>query len=232
MSFQREPISEGSMRRSPVEPDLTTRGAHWSRLGDARLATRLNLDGTGATVTLCDLSPLGLVGVKGPQSSTWLAQRGLLVPEAIYQTTRLPDGGVVGRLGQEEFMVGGGTNLDFVTSIVQDLRASADPPYCVEREDASFLLAGDGSLAALAQTCGVDFLAAAEDQLVLTRVAGVSCTILPQHRHDRASWRLWCDPSFATYLWGQLTTIVEDLEGCVVGAYHCIDTLNTTEPAS
>ena len=88
----------------------------------------------------------------------------------------------------------------------------------VKREDASFQIAGHRGRDALAQTCGVDFGAQPMNRLVLTRLAGVSGTVLPFQFGDEPAWRIWIDPSYATYLWEQLTTIIVELNGRIVGA--------------
>lgn len=206
------------MRRSPIEPDLAARGARWTMVGHARVATHLDGDDVTADLSLCDLSPLGILGIKGPGSAAWLDTHGLAVPDAIYDTTTFSDQGILGRLGEQEFMVGGGHSPDRVDSLLHDLRTAPHDVFDVEREDASFQIAGHRGRDALAQTCGVDFGAQPMNRLVLTRLAGVSGTVLPFQFGDEPAWRMWIDPSYATYLWEQLTTIIVELNGRIVGA--------------
>jgi sarcosine oxidase subunit gamma len=105
-------------------------------------------------------------------------------------------------------------------SLLDRLEAAWDQPpagvYRVPREDATFLLAGPQKHSVLSQTCGFDFRSTPPRRLVYTRVAGVSCAILP----DAGAFRLWLDPSFAAYLWHELAAIVEELGGRVQMAKH------------
>ena len=70
----------------------------------------------------------------------------------------------------------------------------------------------------LAQSCSINFNEASLNQLLLTRVAGVNCGVLPETIGNRQFFRLWVDYTYAIYLWTTLVQIFEDLDGSVVGA--------------
>jgi sarcosine oxidase gamma subunit len=70
----------------------------------------------------------------------------------------------------------------------------------------------------LAQTCGIDFEQAPPRQVILTRLAGVTCAILPQPEQDTEVYRLWVDHSHGIYLWQTLVQISDELGGRVIGA--------------
>ncbi len=68
----------------------------------------------------------------------------------------------------------------------------------------------------LAQTCACEFESAGE-QLVMTRVALVSCTVLPVYLGGERGFRLWFSPAYGVYLWESLLAIVRELGGSPLG---------------
>ena len=88
--------------------------------------------------------------------------------------------------------------------------------YLVRRQDASFSLTGATSNSIWLETCGVDFRNP-PDGVVLTRVAGVSCMVLPVQIERASAFRLWLDPSYGSYLWDAILEIVRDHGGDVIG---------------
>ena len=88
----------------------------------------------------------------------------------------------------------------------------------VVREDATLLLCGLRALDLLAQCCGYDFSRSPSARLVYTRIAGVSCGILPQQVGGNPVYRIWFDPSYAIYLWETLAEIADGLGGGAVDA--------------
>lgn len=169
-------------------------------------------------VGLCDASLLEKLGVKGPQAAAWLAERGLDVPAPVYASGPMEGEGLIVRLGADEFLLEAGS-LDRSLSALRDALPADSPQLLpVVREDATFLLCGARVLDLLAQSCGHDFSKSGSNQLVYTRVAGVSCGILPQQIAGRPVYRLWFDPSFAIYLWELLGEIARELGGGVVAA--------------
>ena len=51
----------------------------------------------------------------------------------------------------------------------------------------------------------------------MTRVAGVSCMILPLQAEEAPAFRFWLDPSYGSYLWEALLEIVRDQGGDAIG---------------
>jgi hypothetical protein len=70
--------------------------------------------------------------------------------------------------------------------------------------------------AVLRETCGVDF-SDPPDAVVMTRVAGVSCMVLPVSDKEARAFRFWLDPSYGSYLWKALLEIVRHQAGDVIG---------------
>jgi glycine cleavage system aminomethyltransferase T len=86
----------------------------------------------------------------------------------------------------------------------------------VERQEAAFLLCGAKANHVLVETCGYDFRRPG-NRVVMTRVAGVSCTVLPIEFAGIPMFRFWLDCSYAVYLWEALYEIVRDHGGDAVG---------------
>src|SRR5262249_11243393 len=88
--------------------------------------------------------------------------------------------------------------------------------YRVLRQDASLLLSGSQATEVLLETCGYDFREASP-KVVMTRVAVVSCSILPRTLNGFSVFQLWLDGTYGFYLWETLLPIVRELGGSPVG---------------
>ena len=156
------------------------------------------------------------VGLKGPRAAEWLAARGIALPAAPNQwTAGAGDEFLVARLGTGEFFLedsAGGGGL-------RGLESALDPPqtgvYPVLREDAAFILAGPGSYEVLAQVCNVNFadLELASMPVIMTLMIGVAVLVVPQMAGARPRFRIWCDPTFGSYLEESLGTVVTESGG-------------------
>ncbi|REJ75880.1 MAG: hypothetical protein DWQ34_06845 [Planctomycetota bacterium] len=208
-------------RRSPIHDALEARGAEWRDVNGTTFAVRLRDEPAGDDIpaaALCDLSGLNQLGVKGPDAANWLSTAGVDVPADLYESRPLPSGGRVVRFGAHEFFLEDGIAGSKASELSEQLGFGAEQVYRVEHQDATFLLTGPRSLDVMAQTCGIDFREANGGRAIFTRVAGVSCALLPETIADQQAFRLWLDPSYAPYLWEELVVIVESLGGHVVGA--------------
>jgi len=167
-------------------------------------------------LALADLSCLPRLGLKGAGVLAWLGQNGLQTAEALYTVAPIEDHGILVRIDREEVILEDGLQGQ-VVSRIRD-RLSANPPgvYRVERQEASFLLIGSRINEVLSQTCGHDFRES-EGQVVLSRVAGVSCRLLQVEVSGIAGFRIWLDPSYSVYLWKTLLGIVREDGGDAVG---------------
>ncbi len=173
-----------------------------------------------AAVMLADLSFLSRTGFKGSAAASWLQAQSLVVPT-------LPNHwvahrrGLVARLGMSEFFLESATADDWVSG----LSAPADLPVVpVLRQDAALLLCGERVHELLLQVCSYNFASLtaghstpAEQAVVMTQMLGISVLMLAIPHAALPVYRLWCDPSFATYLWRQLALIAAELEGGPVG---------------
>ena len=203
------PSAENVVPRSPVQDWLDKHGAQQTTVGDSRFVLRFASDeierSAMETLGLCDVSGLHKLGLKGLGA---LQAANLDVPHDIFESRPLTDGGVIVRFGSDEF---------FLESGFQDksVRAVSDS---VDHQEATFLLSGSRGPEVLAQTCGINFSEAVPQRAVFTRVASVSCCILPDTVRQVLCYRIWVDPSYAMYLWDTLVEICESLDGRVIGA--------------
>lgn len=152
------------------------------------------------SLTVTPLPAVARLGFKGAGAASWLRQQGINVPEAIYETRRLADGLIV-RLGGGDFFLEG--------EVVSRLGTPPERVYVVERQDSCYLIEGPLAHQLLAQMSSFDFRTAPVGRVVLTRAAGVNCTVLPEEAGT--SLRLWVDVTFAAYLSETLAEIMAEL---------------------
>jgi sarcosine oxidase subunit gamma len=156
-------------------------------------------------------------GLKGPRAAELLQQLQLAVPEK--PNTWAPLAGaagadpwnVVARLGSSEFFIEGRDTAPQITALDDALHSGFTGAYPVLREDFALVLGGASADAALAEVCNVNFAALPLEQrpVLMTLMIGVGVLVLPQvSEEDGRSFRIWCDPSYGTYLWTELEEIV------------------------
>lgn len=209
-------------RRSPIHQSLEAAGAEWRLAGGMPCAVRFRAAEAEReairTLGLCDMSALAKLGVKGRGAEGWLRDQGIDAPGEVYLSRRLAAGGLIVRLAADEFLLEGGLGDASVATLAERLDAHGGTVLRVERQETTLLLIGSRAIDVLAQTCGINFREATAERLVLTRVAGVNCGVLPERVGDVPAYRLWVDCSYAVYLWTTLVEICQSLDGCVVGA--------------
>jgi len=177
----------------------------------------MNLDPTWLAKAL----PQRRVGVKGPRAAEALKQLGLAVPTRpncwapMRDQDRDDSWNVVGRLGFTEFFVEERGEAAGVVALERLTAENFTGAYPVLREDLGLVLGGDRVTEVLAQVCNVNFnaLDIAQRPIVMTLMVGVSVLVLPQQQPDGAIYRIWCDPSFGTYLWETLEEVVQKMPG-------------------
>lgn len=195
-------------------------------------------ESAAARLGLADVSLAARYGCKGPGTILWLEHLGLPIPPQPNCWLPLEGGGLVARLGYTEFLVEGST--EFVSRLANSPRAAG--VYPIQRQDAAFLLGGSALDAFLRQICSVDFRplwAAAEAEtgsrqgpsmashsttpasrpVMLTSMAGVSVTVVPELQAGRPRCRIWCDGSYGQYLWETLVSIAGELGGGAVAPH-------------
>ncbi len=140
------------------------------------------------------------------------------MPDAANRWGELAGGGVIARLGRSEFFLEDGPRGNAAQRIKAALATGTEGAYPVIRQDAAFALLGPRSNELLVQTCNVNFRALAEREAVMTQMVGVGVLAIRQDRGPLPCLRLWCDPTFAPYLWQTLSDIAVELGGGVVGS--------------
>lgn len=160
-------------------------------------------------------------GLKGPRAAQWLKTHGMVVPPApnTWNGTADDDAVLVARLGAGEYFLEdcvGGTTLRDIEPALDVYPAGV---YPVLREDAAFLLSGQGTHEVLAQVCNVNFADLELDShpVIMTLMIGVSVLMVPQDVGVERRYRIWCDPTFDSYLGQFLGTVVQDCGGNLRG---------------
>ena len=203
------------MRTSPLSAVVESHATRLAVVQDMTTAVEArNETDPGQGLTLCDASALPRFGVCGPRATEWLAEQAVAVPETILAVQSLPPDGLCLRVGQSEFIVEDGPEGTAASELSRALGPGLDGVYPVLRQEAQILLRGHRASEVLAQVCAVDFRDPA-DQLFFTRLAGVSCALLPLR--SQACFRIWVDATHAVYLWQTLLQIVRELDGGVSG---------------
>ncbi len=228
MTEQGITMPETAARQSPIHHLLDALGAEWRIVNGAPVAVRFDSAESEAdaneTLGLCDLSGLTKLGLKGCDAAGWLAEQNVDVPATIYETRRLAgdgrceDAGIIVRLGADEFLLESGVDDRSVSSLGERLDEHPGRLDRVEHQEATFVLIGSRANGVLTQSCAVNFEDIEADRLVMTRVAGVNCSVLRQTHDGVPGFRLWADCSYAVYLWQTLAEICESLDGRVIGA--------------
>jgi sarcosine oxidase, subunit gamma len=155
-------------------------------------------------------------GVKGPRAAEVLAASGFAVP-ARANTWLALDGGdsanVIARLGNTEFFIECRDSSDGILAFEARLATLEPGAYPVLREDLGLVLGGAAAPDVLAQVCNIDFAAIdlATQPIVMTSMIGVGVLVLPQIADGNLQggmvYRIWCDPSFGSYLESELEVV-------------------------
>jgi len=212
--------ASSSIRRSPVHDCLEELNPVWAeihgmkvplRFKDAASETKLKTE-----LSLCDLSCLPKMSVKGPETLAWLVETRIPVPERVYGHCLLEDGSLVIRADRQEVFLEDGPASHRVSAFERELSSHPLGVYLVRRQDAAFQLTGVRSSVVLRETCGIDF-SKPPDGVVMTRVAGVSCMVLALPAEETPAFRFWLDPSYGSYLWDALLEIVREYGGDAIG---------------
>jgi sarcosine oxidase subunit gamma len=184
--------------------------------------------------------PRARFGLKGPRAAGWLVEHGLTLPSAANTwlvsaaaaaaaaaTATVADAGaglgadgvLVARLGSSEFFLEDAAGGTTVRGMALAAQAYLPGIYPVLREDAAFLLSGDGVHDVLSQVCNVNFadLALGSRTVVMTLMLGVAVLVIADGTAAERSHRIWCDPTFGEYLEEAVGKIVNECGGSYRG---------------
>jgi sarcosine oxidase, subunit gamma len=207
-------------RSNPMFEVQRALAARWTTVESMPVAAAYgpNDRSVAQVVGIGDASARRRCGFKGPGAAAWLQQQSVPIPAQPNQWVELAEGGLAARLGRTEFLVedgAGGT-----TCARLDALTVATDVYPVLRQDAELVLIGSRAGELLLQTCSVDFAALdpARRPVVLTMMVGVGVTIAIEALEAARRYRIWCDATYAGYLWTTLVDVARDLGGGPVGA--------------
>ena len=207
-----------AQRSSPIAAALHELHPDWGMLNDMPVALAFGRNGN-VSVALCDLSGLRRFGVKGPHADAWLSSQSVTVPAGINQWAGLADGGIVCRLATSEFLIEDGWRGDLAQRLAAQCTYGASGVYPVLRQDGEMALAGDRAIELLVQVCSFNFkaLKGESTEVVMTSMAGVGVTVIRQEQASGPFYRIWCDVTYAPYLWETLLGIAKELGGAALG---------------
>lgn len=171
-----------------------------------------------------DVSCRQRFGVKGPQASQWLASQKIKTPDSVNSWV-LDNGVLVLRLGSSEFLVEQQVSGEVCKQLNQASQVNTVGVYKVLRADAAFVISGDQILTMFSELCKLDLSAKAlePNQLIMTQIADISATIVPEVINDRLVIRLWCDGTYGAYMWRVLHQLAQELGGGAVGLTNCFN---------
>jgi len=144
-------------------------------------------------------------GVKGPGAVEWLTALGVPVPATPNSWLPLP-GGLVARLGLTEFLIEGSESAKLAAPLAHGV-------YPVLRQDTALVLKGVRLNDLLLETCSVDFSALdlAARPVVLTSMAGVGVTVIPDEEGGMPCCRIWCDGTYGEWFFETLADVAGEL---------------------
>ena len=164
-------------------------------------------------LNITNLSKLQRYGVKGANAANWLANHGVAIPTKA-NTWVLTDNAIVMRLGLTEFLIEDAIDGKVCAKLEADVECVIGV-YKVSRVDAAFLLAGSAVLNLLSEVCALDLRESvlAENDVLMTQVAGISATVLRQSVNNEMVYRIWCDGTYNQYMQHILSDIAQELTG-------------------
>ena len=167
---------------------------------------------------VADVSCLSRYGVKGPNATQWLLERGIAIPTTPNSWTLCEQKTLVLRLGSSEFLIEDQLGGTACARLAADTARVASV-YKVPRADAAFIVSGSEVLNLFSELCSLDLRekSLAAKDLIMTQVAGISATVIRQTLNGEPVYRIWCDGTYGPYMWEVLTEIASELGGGAVG---------------
>jgi sarcosine oxidase, subunit gamma len=209
-----------ALRTSPLHAALSALKPRWQTYQGMQIPLSVGSEVHLETVALTELSCRKRFGLKGPGAEKWLQEQGVPVPPSINQWAPLGKCGLIARLATTEFFIEDGSAAENHADQLRDKLQRGLPGVTpVLRQDAEIAMSGPAAYEILAQTCSVNFAALdlAARPLVMTSMIGVSVLVIPGLWEGKLLFQIWCDCTFAPYLWEHLLEIAQELGGGAVG---------------
>ena len=195
-----------AVRRSPLRILLQRDGCHLERIDDVEVSCA----GSGPGL-LTDLSTCDRIGLKGRGSAAWLQSRGIGLPDRPNRLLECPDGLLVARLAESEFLLADFRGARSIA--VEEIREACaterpEGVHDVPRAEgqAAFGLSGDGALSVLAAVCPADLRPCVFDRgdVLQTLCAGVGAQLWNVSCAPLTRVIVLCDASVAEHVWEAL----------------------------
>ena len=175
-----------------------------------RSAAEALVKGTPAERALVVMSDSRKIGLKGPGACAWLSDHHVSCPADVYGIARVEDSLAV-RIASNEVILESPGPSTLVQRIHSELETRVDGVYRVEQQTETLVFQGSHAPRVWAETCGVNVVREPVDRILYTRVAGISCGIIPEGEGDQRAYRIWVDYSYAPDLYRTLLDIVSKL---------------------
>jgi sarcosine oxidase, subunit gamma len=211
------------LRTSPLHSALEKLSPRWSTINQMQVVASIGTPASEReklqTIALADLSHLKRCGLKGPGAEAWLKSIGIEPPPGINQWAPLGPCSLIARLASSEFLLEDNVGQDYADRVRTQLGRGVPGVTPVLRQDAEIVLAGPRINELLLQTCSFSFAALdlVSRPIVMTSMIGVSVLLIPITRHGAPFYQIWCDGTYAVYLWEHLLEIAVELGGGAVG---------------
>jgi sarcosine oxidase, subunit gamma len=210
------------IQTSPVAHAQPRESAKWEVINGMDIAVEFasaDIEGARKKVLgVADVSCLSRYGVKGPNATQWLLERGIAIPTNPNAWTMCEQKTLVLRLGSSEFLIEDQLGGSACTRLANDT-TRATSVYKVPRADAAFIVSGSEALNMFSELCSLDLRekSLAAKDLIMTQVAGISATVIRQTLNGEPVYRVWCDGTYGPYMWEVLIEIATELGGGAVG---------------
>ena len=210
------------IQTSPVAHAQTGESVKWEVINGMDTAVEFASNAVEETrkklLGVADVSCLSRYGVKGPNATQWLLERGIAIPTTPNSWTLCEQKTLVLRLGSSEFLIEDQLGGAACSRLVADTVRVASV-YKVPRVDAAFIISGSEVLNLFSELCSLDLRekSLAAKDLIMTQVAGISATVIRQTLNGEPVYRIWCDGTYGPYMWEILTEIATELGGGAVG---------------
>ena len=215
-------------RRSMLDGWHRANGAEFAACGDwmavARYASLADERGAAGNLGLCDLSAMPRIGVTGAGAWKELAAAGYALPDQANRATRQPDGDVLARLSEEEYLLLG-------TRILESDSAPAGFPawsdrqerrmYVLPRLDSHCCLAVTGAQGAdlLSKLCPLDMRPRvfADGEVAQTALADVAGIVLRHDLRHCPVWLVLVSSAAAQFVFESVVDAMAEFGGRAVG---------------
>lgn len=210
------------IQTSPVAHAQPRDSAKWEVINGMNTAVEFASaaieDARKKVLGVADVSCLSRYGVKGPNATQWLLERGIAIPTTPNSWTICQQKTLVLRLGSSEFLIEDQLGGSACTRLASDTARVASV-YKVPRADAAFIVSGSQAINLFSELCSLDLRekSLAAKDLIMTQVAGISATVIRQTLNGEPVYRIWCDGTYGPYMWEVLIEIATELGGGAVG---------------